>query len=148
MEKKKETPWTEKKKMFKDGDLDVYRNFNWLTWRNMTEGERAMWTEFSEVQRAPIPKETIEFERKVKAANVPKKREALLAEHLPEEVIEFNKQEANSNGTDAIIISAPITNEQLKEDLKAELKERGIYFHPNSKPETLQKKLADADNPE
>ena len=110
MEKKKEVPFEGQKKMYKNGDSDVFRKFNWLTWKNMTEGERAMWTELSSATRAPIPKETIEFERTVKAANEPT-------------VSEIDK-------------------------VRAELKERGIKFAYNSKLETLQKKLADADNPE
>jgi len=117
MEKKKEVPWTDRKKMYKDGNLDVFRMFNWMTWKNMTEGERAMWTEFSEVARAPIPKETIEFNKKVKAANEPTAKE--------------------------FTIEAPEID-----ILKAELTKRGIRFAYNSKLETLQKKLADADNPE
>ena len=110
MEKKKEVPFEGQKKMYKNGDSDVFRKFNWLTWKNMTEGERAMWTEFSEVQRAPIPKETIEFEQKIEAANKPTVSEIDM--------------------------------------VRAELKDRGIKFAYNSKLETLQKKLADADNPE
>ena len=120
MEKKKEVPWTDRKKMYKDGNLDVFRMFNWMTWKNMTEGERAMWTEFSEVARAPIPRETIEFNKKVKAANEP-------AATVPIEEVVIDK---------------------IKSALQAKLKERGIKFSHNSKLETLEKKLADADNPE
>jgi hypothetical protein len=128
MEKKKEAPWTSQKKMFKDGDPNVFRNFNWLTWKNMTEGERAMWTEFSEVQRAPIPKEVIDFQKKVKAANKPKEK-VLMPDVFEDEDIDME------------------TPDEI-DQLKAELKDRGIYFHPNSKLETLQKKLDDADNSE
>ena len=34
--KVKETAWTEQKLMYKDGDVDVYRYFNWETWKRMT----------------------------------------------------------------------------------------------------------------
>ena len=64
MVKTKVPSWEGKKKMFKDGDPDVFRGFNFQTWKNMTDGERAMWTEFSEVARAPIPKEVIDFKKK------------------------------------------------------------------------------------
>lgn len=128
MEKKKEVPFEGQKKMYKNGDSDVFRKFNWLTWKNMTEGERAMWTEFSEVQRASIPKETIEFEKTVKAANKPKEK-ALIPDVFEDEDIDSE----TPDGIDMV---------------RAELKERGIKFAYNSKLETLKKKLADADNPE
>jgi len=137
MEKKKEVPWTDRKKMYKDGNLDVFRMFNWMTWKNMTEGERAMWTEFSEVARAPIPKETIEFNKKVKAANEPT---AISDEGYP--IASTYDESAATVPVEEVVI------DKMKSALQAELKERGIKFAYNSKLETLEKKLADADNSE
>ena len=202
MEKKKEIPWTDRKTMYKDGDPDIFRKFTWLTWKNMTEGERAMWTELSSAARAPIPKETIEFERTVKAANKPdaladpvslkeweaKHNDEAKAAHNDEakaahndEAKAANKPEASTvtefkkdlkertdkmRGLDAetvkekeakqakdFYIGAVSENsdkfaEVKIDEVRAELKERGIKFAYNSKLETLQKKLADADNPE
>ena len=186
MEKKKETPWTDRKVMYKDGDPDIFRKFTWLTWKNMTEGERAMWTELSSATRAPIPKETIEFERTVKAANKPdaladpaslkeweaKHNDEAKAANKPEAstVTEFKKdlkeRTDKMRGLDAetvkekeakqakdFYIGAVSENsdkfaEVKIDEVRAELKERGIKFAYNSKLETLQKKLADADNPE
>ena len=124
MGKEKVPSWEGKKKMFKDGDPDVFRGFNFQTWKNMTEGERAMWTEFSEAARAPIPKEVIDFKRKsgkVETANT------------------YTRENVSSYETDE--------PDEL-EAVKAKLVERGIKFSYNSKLETLQKKLADADNTE
>ena len=135
MEKKKEIPWTDRKVMYKDGDPDIFRKFTWLTWKNMTEGERAMWTELSSATRAPIPKETIEFERTVKAANEPKKKPLIPKDFEDEDVKEaFDDEKV-------------LENAEL-EAARAELQERGIKFAYNSKLKTLQKKLADADNTE
>ena len=130
MEKKKETPWTDRKILFKDGNPEIFRKFTWLTWKNMTEGERAMWTELPTGARAPIPKETIEFEKTVKAANKPDASAAPRPTVIDE---------------DNIIMSA---HETVIDEVRAKLKERGIKFAYNSKLETLQKKLADADNSE
>ena len=115
-EVKKDKSWEGKKKFFKDGDPNVHRGFNFWTWKRMTDNEKAAWTEFSEVQKAPIPKEVIEF----------KEKEAVKTAHKPAD---------------------PEANEEL-DDVRAELKERGIKFAYNSKLETLQKKLADATDPE
>ena len=106
----------------------------------MTEGERAMWTELSSAARAPIPKETIEFERTVKAANKP---DALV------DPVSLGEWEAKHND-EAKEAFAPKATLKLSEidKLRAELQERGIKFAYNSKLGTLQKKLADADNPE
>jgi len=120
MVKTKVPSWEGKKKMFKDGDPDVFRGFNFQTWKNMTDGERAMWTEFSEVARAPIPKEVIDFK---------KKTEPLIPKDFDDEEVEVDEPD------------------ELKA-VKDELVERGIKFSYNSKLETLKKKLADADNTE
>ena len=133
MVKTKVPSWEGKKKMFKDGDPDVFRGFNFQTWKNMTEGERAMWTEFSEVARAPIPKEVIDFKAKVKAANQPASKAATIKAALDDIVEDLNDQ------AEEVLEIA---------ELKAELTERGIKFSHNSKLETLKKKLADADNTE
>ena len=139
MEKKKETPWTERKTLFKDGNQDIFRKFTWLTWKNMTEGERAMWTELSSAARAPIPKETIEFERTVKAANKP---DALV------DPVSLGEWEAKHNDEAKEAFAPKIAIDEELEAARAELQERGIKFAYNSKLGTLQKKLADADNPE
>ena len=147
MAKTKETPWTEQKVLYKDGNVDVYRKFGWETWKRMTEGERAMWTELNEATPAPISKEVIDFNRK-----------------MDDKVVK-PKSKANSNGLDPIIMSAPITDaagqkvgtgdggvldiiEAEKDAIKKQLKKLGIRFTHNSKFETLRKKLADADNTE
>jgi hypothetical protein len=113
-------PWTEPKMMYKDGNVDVYRKFNWETWKRMTDDERAMWTEQNEAVPAPISKEVIEFNKKA-------------------EVVEVSTDELDPT---------EYTAKDEREDLKAQLKDLGIYFHPNSKLETLRKKLADANDPE
>ena len=136
MEKKKETPWTDRKLMYKDGDPDIFRKFTWLTWKNMTEGERAMWTELSSATRAPIPKETIEFEKTVKAANQPASKTATIKAAFDDVVEDLNDQ-----------AEKVLENAEL-EAARAELSKRGIKFAYNSKLKTLQKKLADADNTE
>jgi len=130
MAREKVSKFEGKRKMFKDGDPDVFRGFNWLTWKSMTDGERAMWTEFSEVARAPIPKEVIDFEKKVKAANQPDAKEVA---EIPDV---FEDEDIDRETPDEIDM------------VRAELKERGIKYSHNSKIETLQKKLADADNTE
>ena len=135
MVKTKVPSWEGKKKMFKDGDPDVFRGFNFQTWKNMTEGERAMWTEFSEVARAPIPKEVIDFKKKVKAANKPTVQEVTHPISLEDVEAEF---------TTATYTYETDEPDEL-ETVKAELVERGIKFSYNSKLETLKKKLADAD---
>ena len=160
MEKKKETPWTDRKLMYKDGDPDIFRKFTWLTWKNMTEGERAMWTELSSATRAPIPKETIEFEKTVKAANKP---EASTVTEFKEDLKERTdkmrgldaetvKEKEDKQAKDFYIRAVSENSDKFAEvkieELRAELKERGIRFTHNSKLKTLQKKLADADNPE
>lgn len=130
MAREKVSKFEGKRKMFKDGDPDVFRGFNWLTWKSMTDGERAMWTEFSEVARAPIPKEVIDFEKKVKAANQPDAKEVAEIHDV------FKDEDIDRETPDEIDM------------VRAELKERGIKYSHNSKIETLQKKLADADNTE
>ena len=141
MVKTKVPSWEGKKKMFKDGDPDVFRGFNFQTWKNMTEGERAMWTEFSEVARAPIPKEVIDFKRKsgkVETANQQDAKEVVEITHVTEIPEEEGK-----------VTTATYNDEEAEKTLiKAELEERGIKYSHNSKLETLQKKLADADNTE
>lgn len=74
--KVKEIPWTEQKLMYKDGNVDVYRKFNWETWKRMTADERAMWTELNENTPAPISKEVIEFNKKVAEVEVLSDEEA------------------------------------------------------------------------
>ena len=139
MEKAKPTPWEGKKKMFKDGDPDVFRGFNWQTWKNMTEGERSMWTESSEIARAPISKEVLDFKKKEKIAGL----NHVAAEEILNEVI----SEKNAEAEEAFASKATLKLTEL-DKVKAELVERGIKFSYNSKLETLQKKLADADNTE
>ena len=169
MVKEKVPSWEGKKKMFKDGDPDVFRGFNFQTWKNMTDGERAMWTEFSEVARAPIPKEVIDFKAKVKAANQPdgltdpvsleewETKHKDRTRELGDEMLA--KKAENGEFGDLKGKSAPIfthnNEEAAKTLIKEELTERGIKFSHNSKLETLQKKLydsfkmnADADNTE
>ena len=128
--KVKEIPWTEQKLMYKDGNVDVYRNFNWETWKRMTVDERAMWTPASEATPAPISKEVIDFNKKIadKADKIVKPK--------PEIVEVF---------VDEIDTSEPLSEIEV---VRAKLKKRGIKFAYNSKLETLRKKLADADNPE
>ena len=112
--KEKDKSWEGKKKFFKDGDPNVHRGFNFWTWKRMTDNEKAAWTEFSAVQKAPIPKE----------------------------VIEFKEKEANSKESDEEF--KPYVRDSEIEEVRAKLKELGIKFAYNSKLETLQKKLADA----
>jgi len=139
MGKTKVPSWEGKKKMFKDGDPDVFRGFNFQTWKNMTDGERAMWTEFSEVARAPIPKEVIDFKKKEfkKIAGL----NHVAAEEILNELISEKNAESNP-------LSTHNDEEAAKTLIKEELTERGIKFSHNSKLETLKKKLADADNTE
>ena len=144
MGKEKVPSWEGKKKMFKDGDPDVFRGFNFQTWKNMTEGERAMWTEFSEVARAPIPKEVIDFKAKVKAANKPAVQEVTHPISLEEVETEFTTATYTRENVSSYETEEP---DELKA-VKDELVERGIKFSYNSKLETLKKKLADADNTE
>jgi len=136
MVKTKEAPWTEQKTLYKDGNVDVYRKFGWETWRRMTEDERAMWTELNESTPAPISKEVIEFEKK--ESEVTEVTHPVSTEN-PEVVATYTNDEPLTIHNDV---------EAARTLLKAELKERGIRFSPNSKLETLKKKLADADNPE
>jgi len=139
MEKEKETPWTEQKVLYKDGNVDVYRKFGWETWKRMTEDERAMWTEFSEATPAPISKEVIDFNEKIVAkANKPKpKAVEVSVDELTEIPDVFEDEDIDTSKSLSEI-----------EQVRAELKERGIKFAYNSKLETLQKKLDDADNTE
>ena len=132
MAKSKETPWTEQKVMYKDGNVEVYRKFGWETWKRMTEDERAMWTELSEDTPAPISKEVIEFNKK------------------QGEVIEVTHPVSIEN-PEVIVTTATYSEEAKNEEidsLRAELKARGIRFTHNSKLVTLQKKLADANDSE
>jgi ClpP class serine protease len=136
-EKVKEIPWTEKKLMYKDGNVDVFRYFNWETWKRMVEGERAMWTELNESTPAPISKEVIEFNKK---ATKP------ITDAAGQQV-----------GTEVTTTGGVIDIMEAEKDIiKKQLKELGIRFTHNSKLETLKKKLlealrkesADADNSE
>ena len=122
-EVKKDKSWEGKKKFFKDGDPNVHRGFNFWTWKRMTDNEKAAWTEFSAVQKAPIPKEVIEFKEKEAEKAV------VIPDYLEDKDIEVSE----------------ITTIEV---VRAELKKLGIKFAYNSKLETLQKKLADATNPE
>ena len=140
--KVKEVPWTEQKMLHKydqDGVLmpDVYRKFGWETWKRMTEGERAMWTEASEATPAPISLETIDFNKKLaaKADKIvkPKSQVGEIPDVFEDEDIDTSKS---------------YTEEEQKDAIKKQLKKLGIRFTHNSKFETLRKKLADADNPE
>ena len=159
----KETPWTDRKLMYKDGNVDVYRYFNWETWKRMTAGERAMWTEFSEATPAPISKEVIEFNKKQKDwqdkelgaidENAIKKAAAKAvrkkAEKEADEFLEKHKDKTRDVGDEMLRRQhAEIIYDKELKAIKAKLKERKIKFAGNSKLETLQKKLADADNTE
>ena len=141
MEKKKETPWTEKKLMYKDGNVDVYRYFNWETWKRMTEGERAMWTESSEATPAPISAEVIDFNKKIAA-------EADKIITPKSKVVEVTHPITISDEKTELITATYKVDTTEIDIMRAELKERGIKFAYNSKLSTLKKKLADADNTE
>jgi hypothetical protein len=134
MAKTKETPWTEQKLMYKDGNVDVYRKFNWETWKRMTADERAMWTELNENTPAPISKEVIEFNNKA--------AKQFENDNMPFAAIAPTPKVGTGDGGVLDIVEAE------KEELKAKLKELGIRFTHNSKLATLKKKLANADNPE
>ena len=105
-----------KTKRYKDGNKDVHREFNDATWKNMTEREKAMWTEFSEDDLAPIPKEVIEFKEK--------------------QPVETIKAE--------IVTEPPADEQDEKAIIKEELRRLGIRYAPNSKLETLKAKLESA----
>ena len=140
-EEKKEKSWEGKKKFYKGGDPNVHRGFNWWTWSRMTDPEKAQWTEFSEVEKAPIPKEVIEFKEKI----------AKKAEVSPSETDDYINVPGEKTYKPVMDVDEPEPlqgEEQAKAAIKAKLKELDIKYSHNSKLETLQKKLADATNPE
>lgn len=133
MTKTKEAKWTNRKLMYKDGNVDVYRYFNWETWKRLTADERAMWTESSEATPAPISKEVIDFKEK-EAEKSPEHKDK--TRDLSDE--KLRKQEA--------------AWEKEKVAIKVELKELEVRFAYNAGLDNLREKLAkakaDADNPE
>ena len=147
--KVKETPWTEQRLMYKDGNVDVYRYFNWETWKRMTVDERAMWTEASEATPAPISLETIDFNKKLaaKADKIVKPKPEVVEVSVDE--IDTSEPLTDAAGQQVGTVKGKLSKiEEARMGLKAELTKRGIRFTHNSKFETLRKKLADADNPE
>ena len=146
--KVKEIPWAEPKMLYKDVEengFDVYRKFNWETWKRMTEGERAMWTEASEATPAPISKEVIDFNKKI-ADKFPEHKDK--TRDAGDEML--RKQSGSTFSVDPKFATGGVIDivEAEKDAIKKELKKRKIKFTHNSKLETLKKKLADADNTE
>lgn len=111
-----------KKKYFKDGNPDVFRSFNEFCWKNMTDEEKSHWTPFSEVDLAPIPREVIEFNKKV-------------ADHLDKVKVVHEEFPIN--------VKSPKKETEEKNIIREKLGKLGIEFAYNSTLETLQKKLAD-----
>ena len=155
MEKTKETPWTEQRLMYKNGNIDVYRHFNWETWKRMTVDERAMWTESSEATPAPISREVIDFNQKIATKAEQEVKDKIY--DLGDEMLREQSKKYEDKIKHGVISDPPgetIPSTTVKVDtteidiMRAELKKRGIKFAYNSKLETLRKKLADADNPE
>lgn len=124
---KKEEAWKGKKKFFKDGNPEVYGGFNYITWSRMTVHEREMWTPFDEVEMAPIPKEVIDFQNKEKPEQ----------KLLDEETADVTKDTGGE-----------LSEEDIKNKIKAQLDDLGVKYTHNMKLSTLEKRLDDAVDPE
>lgn len=125
------------KKYFKDGNPEVYAYLGEETWKRMTAKEKSMWTPYSEVDKAPISQEVIEF-NKLREESSKKEQE------LQDEISSLKAQLAASAGETAEIPE----NEKLSERelLLQECEARGIKTTHNMKIETLRKRLADAND--
>jgi len=106
-----------KKLLYKNGDPEVYREFTDATWKHMTDVERAMWTEFTDNEPAPIPQEVLDFK---------KAKEVKTTETLSE--------------------APELSEEKEKEIIKEELRKRGIKFNWNTGIEKLRQKLEENAN--
>jgi hypothetical protein len=115
--KEKDESWEGKKTFYKDGLLEAYKTFTFKQWKNMVERERAMWTEYTENEKAPIPKETIEFEEKQQAPPPTQPLPTTPASPDPDVEIEL---------------------------IREELRRRGVRFAYNTGLPKLKEKLAEA----
>ena len=114
-----------KTKYYKDGNPEWYNYFSDAERKKMTEKEKAMWTPYSEVDEAPIPKEVLNF-----TESREKPEEVEPEKPKPPEKVE------------------PLTEDERKKVLIEALKEKGIKANMNYKLETLENKLKDATDSE
>lgn len=128
----------EKKKYFKDGQPELYGFFSDEEMRHWTPREKAMWTPYSQVDEAPIPKEVLDFNR--------------LREEKDAEIVRLKAQleakEEPKTADNTVASKTVITEDEKKKALIAQLAEKGIKATMNFKVETLEKKLQDANNTE
>ena len=138
-----------KKRYYKNGDPELYNHFSEDEVKNWTEREKALWHPYSDVEQAPIPEEVINFQEK----QINEQRDTL--SQKDKEIADLKKKLDEAKKTDVIDVhddlgepqkEEPPTEEQQKKMVMEELRAKGIRFAPNSKLETLQKKLQDADN--
>lgn len=125
-----------KKRYYKNGDPELFNHFSDEELKDWTDREKAQWSPFSDVEQAPIPAEVVDFTKSQGDEDWKKDLEAEIKD-LQAKLKEA--QEANVQ---------PAPEADQKKIVMEELRKKGIKFAPNSKLETLQKKLSDANNSE
>jgi len=120
-----------KTKRYKNGDPEVYRWFTEMSWKNMTDREKAMWALYSEKEPAPIPKDVIEFTKKGE-----------------QEIADLKAEVKKLKTTQKIDPTGPgkMTEDQEKKLIQEELRKMNVKFNWNTGLPKLKEKLKEAEN--
>ena len=131
-----------KTKYFKDGNPDIYKYFNDVIWKRLTDAEKAKWTPYSEAEQAPIPQEVLDFqeERKTLEAELAELKAQVKANKTKVEPEPVDEPEPES------VNELTLEPDQERVLLLEECRKRGIKVTHNMKLETLKKKLEDAND--